>query len=63
MSFASPLATPPTFGWYFTVVDAGFSTYSTSTVCGISFKVTVWSPFAFGTYTLPSCPLISDSGV
>ena len=61
MSFASPFATPPTFGWYFTVVDAGFSTYVTSTVCGLSVNVIVCAPGVSGLYTFPST--VISSGV
>ena len=61
MSFAPPLASPPTCGWYFTSRDPGFSTYSTFTVCGLSVRVTFVSPGLAGVYTLPST--VMSSGV
>ena len=61
IAIGCPLAAPSTFGWYLTSLDAGFSTYSTSIVCGLSVIVTVFSPGVFGTYTFP--PSVISFGV
>ena len=61
IAIGCPLASSPTFGWYFTSGDAGFSSYATSTVCGLSFRVTVVVPGVTGLYTFPST--VISSGV